>query len=189
MNTLLLIVDPQIDFINGTLVVTGAESAMDRLADFVSQNGNSYKYIAVTLDQHPFDHSSFLPNGGQWPVHCVAHSVGAAVWPPLMEALRLCDTPTEFLSKGLDPLTEEYSIFANAASRSRLSDLITEHGIKKIDLCGLAGDVCVANTLTDGVRLFPDIDWHLLADFTPSIDGGLTLSELTEKLNVLCDRL
>ena len=189
MNTLLLIVDPQIDFINGTLVVPGAETAMDRLAAFVSSKANSFKLIAVTLDQHPFDHSSFLPNGGQWPVHCVAHSVGAAVWPPLMEALRLCPTPTEFLTKGLDPLTEEYSIFANSASRSRLSDLITLHSIGRIDLCGLAGDVCVANTLTDGVRLFPNIEWHLLSDFTPSIDGGATLSELTEKFNVLCDRL
>lgn len=189
MNRLLLIVDPQIDFINGALVVQGAESAMDKLATFVGREGSHYDRISVTLDQHPFDHSSFNLNGGQWPVHCLAHSVGAAVWPPLMEALRICGTITEFHSKGQDPMTEEYSIFANAASRSRLSNLIASCEIQQIDLCGLAGDVCVANTLTDGIHLFPNIDWHLLLDFTPSIDGGHTLSALIEKLNVTCDRL
>ena len=189
MNTLLLIIDPQIDFINGSLVVPGAEAAMDSLAEFVSRKGDSYQLIAVTLDQHPFNHSSFKSNGGMWPVHCMAHSVGAAVWPPLLEALRLRNTPTVFLTKGLVTTTEEYSIFANTGSRKRLSDLVAEYDIRRIDLCGLAGDVCVANTLTDGLRLFPKLEWHLLSDFTPSIDGGRTLAELTEKLNVICDRL
>lgn len=34
-NKILLIIDPQIDFINGTLPVPGAEGAMNSLADYV----------------------------------------------------------------------------------------------------------------------------------------------------------
>ena len=35
MNRLLLIVDPQIDFISGSLAVNGAAKAMDALADYL----------------------------------------------------------------------------------------------------------------------------------------------------------
>ena len=40
MKKLLLIVDPQIDFITGTLPVAGAAEAMDALAKYVKEKGN-----------------------------------------------------------------------------------------------------------------------------------------------------
>jgi len=42
MKKLLLIVDPQIDFITGTLPVAGAAEAMDALATYVKEQGNEY---------------------------------------------------------------------------------------------------------------------------------------------------
>ena len=39
----------------------------------------------------------------------------------------------------------------------------------KIDICGLAGDICVARTLEDGRRLYPDISWRLLKPFSPTL--------------------
>ena len=80
MKKLLLIVDPQIDFITGTLPVAGAAEAMDALAKYVKEKGNEYNVKIVTADWHPYHHSSFADEGGMWPRHCVQHSVGAAIW-------------------------------------------------------------------------------------------------------------
>ena len=80
MNKLLLIVDPQIDFITGTLPVENAAEAMNALATYVKTNSDTYSLKVVTLDWHPFHHSSFADEGGLWPRHCVQHSTGAAYW-------------------------------------------------------------------------------------------------------------
>jgi len=69
MKKLLLIVDPQIDFITGTLPVAGAAEAMDALAKYVKENGNEYTVKIVTADWHPYHHSSFADEGGMWPRH------------------------------------------------------------------------------------------------------------------------
>ena len=52
MKKLLLIVDPQIDFITGTLPVSGAAEAMDALAKYVKDKGNEYTVKIVTADWH-----------------------------------------------------------------------------------------------------------------------------------------
>ena len=64
MKKLLLIVDPQIDFITGTLPVAGAAEAMDALAKYVKEKGNEYNVKIVTADWHPYHHSSFADEGG-----------------------------------------------------------------------------------------------------------------------------
>ena len=84
---MLIVVDPQIDFISGSLPVPGAAEAMNQLADYVKANGDDYALMVVTNDWHPYDHCSFAPNGGPWPVHCVQNSEGAATYWPLLEAL------------------------------------------------------------------------------------------------------
>ena len=77
MNKMLLIVDPQVDFINGSLPVAGAAKAMDALAGYVKESDNEYIVKIVTSDWHPYHHCSFDREVGQWPPHCVQHSVGA----------------------------------------------------------------------------------------------------------------
>jgi len=87
MKKMLLVVDPQIDFINGSLPVAGAAEAMDALAEYVKTSGDEYVVRIVTSDWHPYHHNSFADEGGQWPRHCVQHSAGAALWESLLVAL------------------------------------------------------------------------------------------------------
>ena len=175
-NRLLLIVDPQIDFITGTLPVPGAEKAMDALAEYVSQHGSDYSLICVTCDRHPLQHTSFSGYGGEWPAHCVESSIGAAVWPALMKALEMLPSIVRFLYKGEDTDKDEYSIFQSPHGASDMLNYINEYEITHIDICGLAGDICVANTLKDALQLFPAIHFHILHQFTASLDGGKLIS-------------
>lgn len=178
MKKLLLIVDPQIDFINGSLPVPYAEPAMDALAIYIEARATDYALICVTCDRHPLHHTSFSDYGGEWPAHCVESSVGAAVWPPIMKALEKHSDSVRFLYKGESLDKDEYSIFQSSKGASEMDSCINGVGIEEIDICGLAGDVCVANTLRDALRLYPGIRFRILTQYTASLDGGTLLASL-----------
>ena len=76
---------------------------------------------------------------------------------------------TVVVYKGDNSSTEEYSIFANKKSAAIIDDIIRKNNIVNIDICGLAGDICVAQTLTDGKALYPEIRWRLLEPFSPKL--------------------
>lgn len=179
---LLLIIDPQVDFITGSLPVDGAEPAMTALAGYIRNHGGDYSHIIVTADRHPMRHCSFRSEGGQWPAHCVADSVGAAIWPPVMDELMCRPDHVTMLHKGESAEREEYSIFKNREAARIILSILDENKIEQIDICGLAGDVCVADTIRDyfALQLQPKI--NVLTDFTPSIDGGKTLGDVIAKL-------
>lgn len=188
MNRLLLIIDPQIDFINGSLPISGAEEAMNNLADHISLNSGKYTLKIVTADRHPFFHCSFTDCGGEWPRHCVHDTVGAAVWQPLFRPLYETDGAVHFLYKGENKDADEYSIFKNPEAARIIRMLVENEKIEKIDICGLAGDVCVRQSLRDGMKLFGAEKFNVLTAYSPSIDGGKALLDIIEKLNLSCDR-
>lgn len=175
MNKLLLIVDPQYDFINGTLPVDNAEQKMNALCEYIKKH-NEYKAVVITADWHPENHCSFKVNGGEWSKHCVAYTHGAAIYEPIIQTLRELNIDYKVLTKGVFPNREEFSIFSNDNSREWLYTFIYGEYINQIDICGIAGDVCVYNTLLDGIIAYGENKFNLLIDYCPSIDGG-------EKLN------
>ncbi len=182
MKKLLLLIDCQYDFINGSLAVNGAPEAMDALAAYIAENGDSYAAIAATLDWHPYNHSSFKPfnEQGPWPVHCVQHTHGAAIYQPIIDAVGAKEI--HHFTKGNNVLTEEYSIFANPVNGPALAKFITENEFEQIDVCGICGDYCVLNSLMGLVDNGFKHLINVLEQFTPSIDGGETLSNYLKNL-------
>ncbi len=176
MKRMLLIVDPQIDFIEGTLPVPGAAEAMDALARYIEANDGRYACKVVTADRHPWDHFSFKEQGGPWPMHCVHDTQGAAIWPALMRPLYTTAGDVIMLYKGERPDKEEYSIFSNPEAAERIRAIVEKEGIERIDLCGLAGDVCVHDTLRDGRALLGADMFEVLLPYSPSLDGGKRLA-------------
>ncbi|MDD2602239.1 MAG: isochorismatase family protein [Prevotella sp.] len=177
MTKMLLIVDPQIDFITGSLPVPGASEAMDKLSKYVIEHNDDYTVRIVTSDWHPYNHCSFSRKGGPWPSHCVQHSVGAAIWQPLVDALNLSRGGYTLLYKGTRVDKEEYSIMQNADSTTVIIRLINALKIGQIDLCGLAGNVCVLNTAKDLIAIFGSEKLHILTGYTPSLDDGTELKD------------
>lgn len=177
-NKILLIIDPQIDFINGTLPVPEAEGAMHSLADYISLDGKKYEHIIVTADRHPMRHCSFKSEGGNWTMHCVTDSVGAAIWPALMNELVELPDKVSVLHKGQDANREEYSIFKNEDAAEKILKIIESKNINRLDICGLAGDVCVADSICDALALDLKCNINILKSFSPSLDGGKTLDKL-----------
>lgn len=183
MKRVLLIVDPQNDFITGTLAVEGAKKKMMDLAEYIKDCGDSYDYICVTMDSHPEDHCSFKENGGIWPKHCVMYSNGWNLPEYLQSAIAETHKAiTEVFFKGTDSNQEEYSIFDNDDDGHDLRVLLEELDIQdglRIHVCGIAGDYCVLETLKGLNKLFDNIT--VLSNYTASIDGGVALNEYISK--------
>lgn len=186
MKNVLLIVDPQNDFITGTLRVPGAKEKMQKLAAYIEEKGNMYDYICVTTDSHPKDHSSFKANGGMWPEHCVVHTTGWDLPHYLVEVLRKFDVT--YYNKGDVQDREEYSIFDNEEDgyvlARQIRDLIKEDDDTFVDVCGIAGDYCVLETLKGLCQIMGNDHISVLTEFTASIDGGEKLNSFIEENNL-----
>lgn len=178
-NKLLLLVDVQYDFINGSLAVDGAPVIMDALANYIaSQPKGTFASIVMTADFHPYGHASFKDNGGLWPVHCVQHSHGAAIYQPVFEAVMNLYPEAQVLTKGDDAAVDEYSIMANKASAKKLLELIENRSIEEIYVAGLCGDYCVGNSIKDLVAAGHGDKIRILTRFIGNIDDGTTLRQI-----------
>ena len=184
-NKILLIVDPQNDFIEGgSLPVNGAKDAMDNLVSYLKKNCKTYSRIYITKDYHPVSHCSFKENGGEWPKHCVQGTDGANIYAPLLSVLsnRSFADKSAYCGKGLNKDCDQYSVFAldennnitNSAGRIIYNEIKDMTNLE-IDVCGIAGDVCVLNTLKDLVNLVGPGCLQVLEKYTASLDDGLTL--------------
>jgi nicotinamidase/pyrazinamidase len=181
MNKLLLVVDPQIDFISGSLAIEGAAQVMEALANYIRQSDGQYIYKVVTTDWHPYSHCSFNEQGGIWPQHCVQNSIGAAIYPSLIAPLNTTKGPLKVLRKGDNEKKEEYSVFANQSSLGHIQLIVKLKEIDQIDICGIAGDYCVLETLKDGIKMFGKDKWNVLLPYCASIDGGAMLNNFIKK--------
>lgn len=153
---------------------------MEALGKYIKEHDGEYLVKVVTTDWHPYHHCSFKEQGGPWPLHCVQNTVGAAITPHLIAPLNETKGDLCVLRKGDNQDTEEYSIFKNAYSKILLTPMIQE--MDQIDVCGIAGDICVLNTLKDGIELFGKEKFNVLTDFCPSLDGGKALAEFVNTL-------
>jgi nicotinamidase/pyrazinamidase len=156
---LLLIVDVQVDFLpGGALPVPDGDAVVGP----INALQHRFRHVALTQDWHPADHLSFadthqgrapfetvaLPYGPQvlWPRHCVQGSLGAGFAPGLDT-----DRAGLVIRKGIHPHVDSYSAFleADRTTRTGLAGALTERGITRIVLCGLATDFCVAWSALD----------------------------------------
>lgn len=190
MKKLLIIVDPQNDFITGSLAVPGAVEAMNKFANFAEiGNLEGYDNIAVSIDNHPTDHCSFKVNGGVFPVHCVHHTNGAAIYATVASAIfgHGAKTTPEFYTKGEDRHKEQFSIFETYYNGYKLlndAGLTNRSQEFEIHVMGIAGDYCVHDTINDLIKMGYKNNIVVLKDFIASIDGGAKLNTLIKENNL-----
>lgn len=182
-NNVLMIIDPQYDFISGSLKCDDAIEKMTNLATYIRNNADNYDSIVITIDWHPKNHCSFIKNGGEWPEHCVQYSYGASVYQDILNNIPN-DKNVYFLTKGTMHSSEEYSIMANVASRSELTSFILNDDNTKIDVCGIANEYCVLNTVRDLVEYGFKDKITILKDFVACVKSDEPLINYANENNL-----
>ena len=142
--TALIVVDVQNDFCpGGSLAAPQGDQVVPVLNRYIKKFETVGAWVIATRDWHPARHSSFKPNGGIWPIHCVQNTAGAEFHPDL-------NLPQDvmIISKGTDPDREAYSGFQGTP----LTNLLKERKIQTVWIGGLATDYCVKSTVLDAVN-------------------------------------
>lgn len=179
-NRMLIIVDPQIDFITGSLATAKGPEAMDYLAKALKEGAwKNYSWIIVTQDAHPANHCSFVEQGGVFPPHCVKNSEGMHVYESLLKSLddimgNGSGMQVHFMEKGDLADKEEFSIFQNAHSGEKLRHTIEEIGFEGIDVCGIATDYCVYETTKDLMAFYPAKQIRIVTNCLAAVDDNDT---------------
>ncbi len=99
----------------------------------------------------PYNHCSFIEQGGPWPIHCVQYSVGSAFYPNLLKAIHQQvkeGKSLEIIKKGQNKDFEEYSAF-----KTSIPKLLLE--AEAIYMAGIAGDYCVKESYEDLIKTVP----------------------------------
>ncbi|MGH7363590.1 MAG: nicotinamidase [Candidatus Methylomirabilales bacterium] len=137
----LILVDVQNDFCpGGALPVPEGDQVVPALNALLQR---VQAFTVATRDWHPPAHCSFRPQGGPWPVHCVAGTPGADFHPALAT-----ERVAHVISKATRPEEEAYSGFQGTA----LADLLRKRDIRRVFVGGLATDYCVKATALDAVK-------------------------------------
>lgn len=169
MNTALVIVDVQNDFLpGGNLAVSGGNEIIPVINNLMEHF--TPDQVFVTKDAHPKNHGSFASNhkkavpftlgelGGRpqmlWPDHCIKGTPGYA----LSAELDLPElSKAQIVDKGTDPKYDSYSGFRDDGDRpTALEKNLCSLGFQTgsmLYVCGLATDYCVKATAIDGVAL------------------------------------
>jgi nicotinamidase/pyrazinamidase len=158
-DSVLIVVDAQNGFMpGGGLPVPRG----DEVVPVINQLGSIFSNVVLTQDWHPAGHASFasshagkapydmmdMPYGPQvlWPDHCVQGTHDAA----LHKDLHLPHAQL-IIRKGFQSQVDSYSAFmeADRSTTTGLAAYLQARGLRKVYVCGLATDFCVAWTALD----------------------------------------
>jgi nicotinamidase/pyrazinamidase len=180
--TALVVVDVQNDFADpaGSLAVAGGDQIVPIVNTEVGAATSAGALVAYTQDWHPAHTPHFGPDGGTWPVHCVAGSWGSMFHPDLVVA-----GPT--VRKGSNG-EDGYSGFtmrdpvSGQEHATELEALLRGRSVDRVLVCGLATDYCVKATAMDAARL--GFDTVVLRDAVRPVelhagDGARALDDMT----------
>jgi len=155
--TALIVVDVQNDFTDpdGSLYVPGGEAIVSVVNAEIDTAIAAGARVVYTQDWHPPSTPHFAKDGGRWPVHCVAGTAGAQMYPRLRvvgpivrKGISGEDGYSGFFQR--DPVSGE-------TVATCLDADLRAAGVARLVVVGLAQDVCVKDTALDGRRLGYDV--------------------------------
>lgn len=178
MGKALIVVDVQRDFCEGgSLAVSGGAAVAGRISELLAGD-HGYAAVVATRDHHidPGEHFASHPDFvDSWPAHCVVGTGGVE----FHDRLTFRDFDAVF-DKG--EYAAAYSGFeGRSADGSALADWLREHGVDKVDVCGIATDYCVRATAIDAAA--EGFGTTVLVDLTAAVAPA----RLSETLSAMTD--
>jgi nicotinamidase/pyrazinamidase len=187
----LIVVDVQNDFCPGGRL---AVQKGDEVVPVVNALAKRFDNVVLTQDWHPAGHLSFatshpgkkpfdsvtLAYGEQvmWPDHCIQGSDGAGFHKDLA-----VPHAQLVIRKGWHKNVDSYSAFLEADRKTPtgLEGYLQERGIKRVFVCGLATDFCVAWTALDARKL--GFGAAVIEDACRAIDSPGSLEAAWKKMD------
>ena len=163
MGRLLIVVDMQNDFVDGSLGFEGAGKIIPEIRERILEYKDSGDEVIYTLDTH-YDNYGDTQEGRKLPVvHCVKGSAGHDLVPDLQDVLSDC-------------LCFEKETFGSL----KLGNYISSNADKyeSIELCGLVSNICVISNAVIAKAAAPEAEIIVDGNLTSSADFELNRAAL-----------
>ena len=159
----LLVIDMQYDFMpGGPLPVAEGDTIIQPISSLMQKFFAKGATVICTQDYHPKGHRSFASTHGKnpydpieepgigplvWPDHCVIGTKGAQLHHDIAS-----DYCHAIVRKGYNSAIDSFSAFLENDKKTAtgLSGYLSNRGIQRIFVCGLAFDYCVQFSAVDG---------------------------------------
>lgn len=154
MKKLLIVVDYQIDFVNGALGFEGADALAPKIAERIEKARKDSEDVIFTFDTHGEDYMG-TSEGKNLPVpHCIKGTDGHRLHPSI-----------EPLVKDTDRL-----IYKPSFGSAELFDLLRGSYYTHIELCGLVSDICVLSNAILAKTALPEAEITVDSSLCDSFD-------------------
>lgn len=159
MTKLLIVVDYQNDFVDGTLGFPDASNLYPGIKKRIEEYLNSSNEVIYTLDTH-FENYLSTQEGRNLPiVHCVKGTRGHELYGDLKEVMKGC----RFFEK---------PTFASLELGEYIKSISSS--LESIELCGLVSNICVLSNAVMAKASAPEakiiVDSHLTASNDPEMN-------------------
>lgn len=157
MNRLLIVVDYQNDFVNGSLGFSGAEKLAAPIAQRIYEYRTSGDDIVFTFDTHDPDYLN-TQEGRKLPVpHCIRGTNGWELYGAVAKAA-----------------WDEDKVFRKPTFPSlELGQWLKEREYAQVELCGLVSNICVLSNAVIAKAALPEAEIIVDANLTASGDPVL----------------
>lgn len=159
MKKLLIVVDYQNDFVNGSLGFNGAEKLENKIIEKISEYKDND--VIYTLDTHNENYMDTM-EGKNLPVkHCIKNSEGWNLYGRLKDLLK-------------DNQCFEKETFGS----TKLFDYLLNNNYESIELVGLVSNICVISNAIIAKTALPEAEIIVDASCTASFDDSLNQKAL-----------
>lgn len=149
----LVVIDYQVDFVNGALGFAGAELLEPLIVEKINECRRNGGKVIFTLDTHGEDYLNSA-EGRKLPVaHCVKGTAGHELYGEVAKRVREDDVMIEKPSFG----------------SLELADVLKDGGFDEVEFCGLVTDICVVSNVVIAKAALPEsrivVDSKAVASF------------------------
>lgn len=156
----LVVVDYQVDFVDGTLGFSGAQALEDGICAEIEGTRSAGNDVIFTFDTHSESADEYLntPEGKALPIpHCLRGSKGHALYGKVADCVR----------------PEDARIFKPTFGSEALAALLKARGYTKITFVGLVSNICVISNAILAKTACPNAQVRVLSALTASPDAEL----------------
>lgn len=157
MKKALIVIDYQVDFVNGTLGFEDAQKLETIIADKITKYRENNDEIIFTLDTHDDNYLNTL-EGKNIPVkHCIAHTLGNELYGKIKKL----------------KLESDKTFVKHTYGSLKLADYLEEKQFAELEMVGLVSNICVLANAVIARTALPNSKITIDAKATDSYDKSL----------------
>ena len=165
----LIVVDMQKDFVDGSLGTKEAQAIVPLVAETIEQMADPNTVVIFTKDTH-YDNYMNTQEGKNLPVpHCIVGTAGHSIVDEVFNAYvnvmkTYADAYEVYPMTDMNPIRVEKPTFGSVDLQNILYDINDNHGIEEITLMGLCTGICVMSNAILAKATLPEVPVNVIAD-------------------------